>query len=71
MSAGERKGDYESIEAFWDDLIALFLENSKDTLICEVSSLDGRVSFFEYSQEVAKKRLLIIGLSLFLSKKHI
>lgn len=63
MSAGERKGDYESIEAFWDDLIALFLENSKDTLICEVSSLDGRVSFFEYSQEVAKKRLLIIGLS--------
>lgn len=63
MSAGERKGDYESIEAFWDDLIALFLENSKDTLICEVSSLDGRVSLFEYSQEVAKKRLLIIGLS--------
>ena len=63
MSAGERKGDYESIEAFWDDLIALFLETSKDTLICEVSSLDGRVSFFEYSQEVAKKRLLIIGLS--------
>ena len=46
MSAGERKGDYESIEAFWDDLIALFLENSKDTLICEVSSPDGRVSFF-------------------------
>lgn len=57
MPAGERKSDYGSIEAFWDDLIALFLENSKDTLICEVSSPDGRVSFFEYSQKVAEKTL--------------
>ena len=46
MPAGERKSDYGSIKALWDDLIDLFLENSKDTLICETSSPDGRVSFF-------------------------
>ncbi len=60
MPAGERKSDYGSIEAFWDDLIALFLENSKDTLICEEFSPDGRVSFLDIRKKLRKITYLLM-----------
>ena len=60
MPDGEGKGDYGSIEIFWNDLIA-FLENNKDTLICEESSPNGRASFPNIRKKLRKIAYLLLA----------